>query len=456
MGKKTVVSFLTAATLIAGVSSYLVADTYDLVPGYLTFKEPEFGDALPEREKVQLDTILPARMRTDLPPLKNSDLLPVWKELEASTGGKWNAGAYVIDGTTGNVVFAANEKTPVVPASTTKLYTAYITLESLDPQARLATRLYQNTDTLHLVGEGDLLLSPEAGDSQQIIGHAGLEDLVAQAATKLKTSEVKPTKLVLHTQLHQGPALDPAIKEEYRVWISPQSAFAFNAGSTPGGYDQDPTSAVGDKLVKLFAKHDLQLEVQYVAQPFDPQQQNPLAEVKSATIAQITRIMLERSDNTLAEHLCRLSAHAKTGSSTPQAAFNHLTQQVQKLPIPHDGFVIKSCSGLTEENRIAPQTTAEFLYYLWTSGNPATKQLFRMNPVSGYSGTLFHRLNTPVTAGRIQAKTGLMDSAAALSGVAITRTGRPLIFHVQTASVPEAAYTTRVDLDAFLEALVNR
>ncbi|MCS4484675.1 D-alanyl-D-alanine carboxypeptidase [Gleimia sp. 6138-11-ORH1] len=456
MVKKTVVSFLTAVALIGGISGYLVADTYDLVPGFLTFKEPEFGKPLPEREKVQAETILPAQMRTELPSLKNSDLLPIWKELEASTGGKWNAGAYVIDATTGNIVFAANEKTPVVPASTTKLYTAYATLKSLDPQSRLATRLYQEGDTLHLIGEGDLLLSPGKGNSQEIDGYAGLEDLVTQASEKLKTASVKPTKLVLHTQLHEGPALDPTIREEYRVWISPQTAFAFKAGATFNGYDQNPTNAVGNSLADLFAKYDLPLEVSYQEQAFVVQDQPLVAEVHSATILQITRIMLERSDNTLAEHLCRLAAKAESGASTPQAAYTQLVETVKKLPIPHDGFEIKSCSGLTEENRIAPQTTAEFLYHLWAKGNSVEKQIFRMNPVSGFSGTLLSRLNTSVTAGRVQAKTGLMDSAAALSGVVVTRTGRPLIFHVQTAGVPEAAYATRVDLDAFIEALVNR
>lgn len=454
MTRKGLVAALTASALLASISGYFVADVYDYAPGYLTAQAPEYGQPIPEREKVQSDTILPAQMRTDLPPLKNSDLLPLWKELEEATGGQWNAGAYVIDATTGNVVFARNETTPVVPASTTKVYTAFAALTHLNPLDTLKTRLFLTENTIHLVSEGDLLLNPGKGNPQATIGHAGLADLVEAAKIKLTEAKTTPTQLVIHQKLHNGPALDPQISSDYLNWISPQTAVAINAGDLGGAYDPQPAQRVGNTLAELFHANGINLTVTYSDENYE-NQQPPLAEVASAPLAEITRLMLERSDNTLAEHLCRLSAQQVTGESTPEAAYQFLQSEITKLDIPHAGFTIRACSGLTEENRIAPQTTAEFLYHLYTQGTPAQKQLLRMNPVSAYSGTLTNRLGD-TAAGRVQAKTGLMDSAAALSGIAVTKSGRPLIFHVQSSGVKDAAYATRLHLDDFVDQLVNR
>lgn len=458
MSKKAWLLILTAGTLIAGISGYIVADVYDYLPGVLTQKPPEVGKPIPERAKVQLETLMPAQMRTDLPPLKNTDLLPLWEKLEAATGGSWNAGAYVIDATTGNVVFARNELTPVVPASTTKVYTAYLALTHLNSLETLKTRLYLEGDTLHLVGDGDLLLNPGKGEPKKIIGHAGIADLAQQAVTNLKetkhTAVQTPTKLVVHQLIHEGPSLDPALNYEHLNWISPQTSVAFDAGNLGGTYDKAPAQKVGATLAEHFRNTGLHLNLTYEDTPYKPQTP-PLAEVKSAPISQITRLMLERSDNTLAEHLCRLSAQAATGHSTPQASYDFLTQEIKKLPIPHEGFTIRACSGLTEENQIAPQTTAEFLYLVYQNGTPAQKQLLRMNPVSATTGTLTNRLGAEA-AGRVQAKTGLIDSASALSGILVTQSGRPLIFHVQSSGAAGAAYATRPHLDNFVTELVKR
>lgn len=451
MAKRSLTVGLAATTFLASISGYLIADIYDYVPGVFTTKPPIYAQQPAEISSPQFDTILPTETLNDLTPIKNSDLQPIWNELQASTGGKWGAGAYVIDAITGNIVFATNESKPMVPASTTKIFTAYLALTQLNPQTTLKTRLYQEGSTLHLVSEGDLLLGPDEGNPQQTIGRAGLKDL---ARTALGKSSQAPTDLVIHQKLHDGPALDPQIEQDLRIWISPQTAVAINAGNQGGTYTPEPATAVGNTLAQHFANLGTPVNVTYTDEPYTGE--TPAAEIESAPISEITRLMLERSDNTLAEHLCRLAAEATSGESTPTAATENLVTTIKKLPIPTDGFNVNACSGLSETNRIAPQTTAEFYYYLWKQGTPPQRQILRMNPISGYSGTLANRLYDDGVAGRIQAKSGLLDTAAALAGIAVTKSGRPLIFHVQTAEVPEGAALTRPDIDKFMEALVNR
>ncbi|EEH64608.1 D-Ala-D-Ala carboxypeptidase 3 (S13) family protein [Gleimia coleocanis DSM 15436] len=451
MAKRSLFSVLAVTTLLAGVSGYVVADIKDVAPGYFTEKAPVVGESAPEIPQGQFDTILPREIRQDLQPLKKSDLQPVWDELNNSTQGKWGAGAYVIDAVTGNVVFAQNEMKPVVPASTTKVFAAFVALDALDPQDTLETRIYLEGNTLHLVGEGDLLLGADEGDPQKVSGRAGLGDLARQAVAKVGTG---PQRLVIHQKLHDGPLVDPRIEKDLLNWISPQGSVAINAGYGQGGNNQAPIQLVGDTLAEHFASLGAPVEVSYSDDPY--QGDKPVAQVSSASILEITRLMLERSDNTLAEHLCRLAAQKQTGNSSPESASANLMRRISELPIPTEGFSVTACSGLTEANRISPQTTAEFFYYLWRLGTPQQKQILRMNPVSAYSGTLANRMTDSVAAGRVQAKSGLLDSAAALAGVAVTKSGRPLIFHVQTTEVPEGAAATRLDLDKFMEALVNR
>ncbi|MDT3767044.1 D-alanyl-D-alanine carboxypeptidase [Gleimia hominis] len=495
MGKRLRIMLVGAATASVLVGGYAVADAFDIVPGFITTQRPPVGAPPPTPSTLSADPNLPTHMELNLPPISGKDLSKPWQNLQkAAKDGKYTPAAYVVDALTGNVLLDGNGRKPLTPASTTKLLTAVQIAKQLKATETLKTTVWQAANgDLHLVGEGDLMLAEDKGNSQAVVGRAGLGDLAEQVvkntqkqrtpqqtrgtqnpaeSPKGKNTEESPkgntpepeqqaTKLIYHDAIFDGAAREK-LADGLTRWVGPAAAFGTDTGNSEGKYTSadDPGADAAKTLAKQLEQRGIKVDVSRSATPFTvgtpgekakPQQ---VGQVESAPIAALTRRMLEYSDNTWAEQLCRLSAQKAGKKSDVSGAAQLVHDTISKHGVYSDGLVLHDCSGLNDANKIAPRTTVEVLRSLWNSEDPQQRTLSRSLSVGHFVGTLEDRLDK-APAARVVAKTGSLDTVSAIAGYATTKSGRVLVFAVQAADAEEGAYIAREDIDAFIRELIS-
>ncbi|MDO5722715.1 MAG: D-alanyl-D-alanine carboxypeptidase [Actinomycetaceae bacterium] len=486
MPKRSVTAILSVLALCAGISGYAIADLYDQVPGFFTLEAPESPAPVPQAATFETGKTFPDHMDTNFAPITSAQFAPLWKQLVADTKGA-RAGAYVLDAVTGNVLLNGNGHTPMQPASTTKVLTAFTVGTYLDSQQRLATRTFLGEDgAIHLVGEGDLMLAAQEGSETAVNGRAGLADLAKATAEALKerdsagagqgtpganpaetgtpeanpaTTSPTPSKVIYHDQIFTGPTREVGLEEELYNWVGHNTAFAIDRGEKPEGqyppYYDNPAELAAQTLANRLAENGIEVQIERSDTPFDTANATALAQVQSATIGEITRLMMRASDNTLAEQLCRLSAHAAGKETSIEQSAALVEETVSKTGIYTEGIDLKNCSGLNENNLIAPRTTAEIIRQAW-KGNGRQRDLLRDMPYAWFSGTLNSRFAQSSAAPWVVAKTGTLDHSSSLAGLATTRSGRVLIFQAQVDSSKEDAWIYRAALDRFATALTEQ
>src|SRR5690606_15959294 len=183
-------AFLLVLTLAGG---YVVGDLFDLVPGRFTLAPvPEPADPFPTATGAVGATELPAALAelSDGAPVPGSQTVAGLVASLASSerlGEAEDVSILVTDVTTGAVLGAHRETQARVPASTVKILTALAALESLGPDATLPTTVLRAApDRIVLVGGGDMMLAPDAGDPDAVNGRAGLGDLARTTASQLR------------------------------------------------------------------------------------------------------------------------------------------------------------------------------------------------------------------------------------------------------------------------------
>ncbi|MDO5034714.1 MAG: D-alanyl-D-alanine carboxypeptidase [Actinomycetaceae bacterium] len=405
---------------------------------------------------MQLDPVLPARIPGSLPEVDSAALEAAWADFEqASRDQQFTPGVYVVDAESGDVLLDKNGEQGMAPASVVKILTALTASNTLNMNDTLKTSVFIDEEgTLHLVGEGDLLLGEGKGDLKAIEGRAGIADIAAGVAKASEGRELSG-KLVYHDKIFEGPTLDPSLEEGLDAWIGHLAPYAIERGNLEHMvYTDDPSADVAEALKEALAKEGVAVTLEASSEPFGKEGEL-LVEVESAPISEVVRLMLLESDNTLAEQLCRLSAQAAGLGTSLQDATSHVMQTTADLGLYTGELGMRDCSGLNVADRVAPRTVVEALGLIHTSSDPATFQLQRDMPIGRFTGTLNKRFDGEDNGARIAAKTGTLDEVASLAGYVTTRSGRVLIFHVQSFGLEEGAVFTRPAIDDFALALAQ-
>ena len=171
---------------------------------------------------------------------------------------------------------------------------------------------------------------------------------------------------------------------------------------------------------------------------FDPQRENELAFIESATLADIVRKTNKQSNNLYAELIFRTLGKEK-GATVPdpnprknaargddEAGVAVVKKWLGDHNVDVTALAILDGSGLSRLDLITPESAAKLLA---VAAHASWRQAFYDSlPIAGHDGTLQGRL-TNIT-GRIAAKTGSLTYVHSLSGYATTVSGDVLVFSI--------------------------
>ena len=126
---------------------------------------------------------------------------------------------------------------------------------------------------------------------------------------------------------------------------------------------------------------------------------------------------------------------------------------IQRVGLESNSFVLADGSGLSRHNLISAESLVDLLVFVHKQ--PYGKQFREWLPSAGTDGTLRNRLKSPSLQGRVQAKTGSMESIRALSGFLQTRHGENLVFSILANHLSGDELKLEIIQTKILEALIG-
>jgi D-alanyl-D-alanine carboxypeptidase/D-alanyl-D-alanine-endopeptidase (penicillin-binding protein 4) len=337
-----------------------------------------------------------------------------------------SAGAYVVDLSTGQPIYAHREDLVLAPASNEKLFVTAPALLRFGASGTLPTTLRAAPGAtvdaggvlrsdLYLVGGGD----PSLGDA----GLAALADqLVAAGVTRVDGGVIGDESLF--DTLRGGP--DSAFRPDSDLggWLS---GLAWRHGRAGGG---SPARTAATEFAALLKARDIAYERKpragsrpAPAAPGDAAEVAPLATYPSPTIGSLIAATNLPSENFYAEMLAKaLGARFGSGGTTA-AGLAVARAQLASFGV-HPKLV--DGSGLSRSDRTTARQLVRLLERMDAQDSAATWNASL--PVAGQSGTLRKRMRGTAAAGRCRGKTGTLIGVSALSGYCTTTGGVRVAF----------------------------
>lgn len=468
---------VTSGLLICALAAVSVPLGAHLLPAFLP-KDPAAVAVVPAAQ-------MPPSVLSDISavtPLNDAAPLPDAAELSTELtkaltfDGEGTFSMYVADAATGKELFSQDGEEAMVPASNLKMLTAGAALGTLDPDTRFSTRVVAGSTATELVllAGGDAMLAAGDGDTDAVMGHAGLAALAKQTAAALAAAGVKgPVTLSIDDTLFTGAPLNPkwADGDVDAGEIAPIFPMALNAGRLApevlsGPRPQDSAVAVAEAFVAALetagiATTGTLTRAKAPAAAKEAPAGAPgtvLASVESATVAQQVQYMLAESDNYVAEVLGRLVAVELGKEATNAGAVSAVRQVVTELGLSLDGVETTDNSGLAIGNLISSAKLTQMLALMLADPASDLGKALPGLPIAGLSGSLAHRFVTAPAldgAGLVRAKTGSLNLVTALTGYVVNSQGRLLAFCIMGNGLTGGAAAARPTLDAAASVLAR-
>lgn len=379
------------------------------------------------------------------------------------------------------LVMDHNIYSPFIPASVTKLVTAIFAIETLGPDFKFSTDIYYTgkiskgtiTGDIYIKGNGD----PELSVSELALLAVKLKDegvSAVQGNFYYDESEIKPQESMDFNMADYAPYnsgigalnLNKNIVQVtrrnsensnsfYYEFLPPVSFITSEMNDTAPVFPFVSYRYINRKETWLLPSKKIlapryQLPVKhtgvYTASVFSllcsargiklkqpipgeiPGNSKKLCSITGRTLSEIIPDMLISSDNLTAEILGRTAAKeysrdADRSATFPEAADSFFREKFST--VKHDGFILANASGLSTSNRLTPEQAVAVLIAF--SRDYSMEEIL---PMSGESGTMRYRLDTPETAYRVYAKTGSLSYSSALAGMFYGASGKKYLFVV--------------------------
>jgi len=397
-------------------------------------------------------------------------------------------GIYVRDLTDGSTVYARGADHLFLPASNLKLVTTALALDVFGPGHRFATRLYFDGETspdgvmrgdLVVRGAGDPTFGSRASGNDPFVAWA--DALKAAGVRSIEGRLLGDDDVVEENPWAEGWDVSLVAGEQYaqgvgglswgdnligvtvrggRVETSPPDFAVIDGPSGSGGLRiarrlgtnvidvrgaganasvmipiEHPTRYALHAFRQALQSRDIAVNVELVDAddlPGEPDYASmgaPLLAHLSPPLSEIVTHINRRSDNFYAEQLFRVSSPdgAATGASARAIAL------LGRAGTATDGLSIRDGSGLSRKDLVSPRALVDLLAYMDRHEHRTT--FIASLPSGGGAGSTLSRRLSDLD---VQAKTGSLEYARALTGYVRGPNGRRLAF-----SVIANNYTTR-------------
>ena len=358
--------------------------------------------------------------------------------------------ALVADPVTGRVLLSEHGSRPMTPASTTKLATGLAALAVLGQNARFTTKVVRGATpgSITLVGGGDPTLAVNPFPAQDYPQPATLASLAKATARTLKAQGRRTVVLGYDTSLYTGPGLAPGWPAAYVTGgdVTPIVPLEVDQGRlTAAGQpedsddpynlaarSQDPAGMAASAFAGLLTADGI--HVSGAPQPQTAATRSAtLASVTSPPLSALVAQMLEESNNVIAENLAR---HVAIATGQPASFSGAAAAEMSVLRgLGVTGVHLVDGSGLSPRDRITPTALVAIIGRAAAADQSRLRAAITGLPVAGFSGTLAPGGSVFAEAGRaalglVRAKTGNLNTVAALAGIAYARNGQLLSFAV--------------------------
>jgi D-alanyl-D-alanine carboxypeptidase/D-alanyl-D-alanine-endopeptidase (penicillin-binding protein 4) len=184
-----------------------------------------------------------------------------------------------------------------------------------------------------------------------------------------------------------------------------------------------------------------------------PPEAERLLAFQGRPLAEIVRLFVKHSNNSIAEGLLKaLAARAGAHPATWDAGLAVARQELAALGLPVDRVTLVDGSGLSYENRVPPRVFVEALRLAERSFRFGPEFVSAL-PIGAADGTLEKRAEA--AAGAVRAKTGLLTRVTGLTGYARLADGRVAAFSVLANGYRGSAEAAMSGMDRFLAELVG-
>lgn len=222
--------------------------------------------------------------------------------------------------------------------------------------------------------------------------------------------------------------------------------FTFHPSPDNRRYQEDLPFKTDSILTGLLLRDTLQREVRVVGKRI-PSDKKVLYSIPADSLY---KVMMQQSDNFIAEQLLLVCSGMLTDSLKTEIAINHVKKNflndLSDEPIWVDG------SGLSRYNLFTPRSVVE----LWDKIYRLVPQqrLFELLAVGGKPGTLknYYKAETPYIFG----KTGSLSNNHCLSGFLITKKGKTLIFSFMNSNFTKPGGDVRNNMQRILKTIYEK
>jgi serine-type D-Ala-D-Ala carboxypeptidase/endopeptidase (penicillin-binding protein 4) len=331
-----------------------------------------------------------------------------------------SSGAYVVNLSTGEKIFAWRAGTPRILASNTKLFTSSAALARFGTEGRLGTEVLGDGELeddgvwrgdLYLRGGGDPTFGSSTYTRKFYGGGATVQQLaklIDEAGVERVTGRVYGDES-RHDSLRGGPDSGYGVS----IWVGPLSALSYNRGlanEAGSAFQTNPPAFAAARLDDALEARGIAVRKRPSAARA-PSGLDVLASVESPPMERIVKLMNKPSDNFFAELLAKDIAMQVNGRGTTSAGAALVAGFARRLGA---GPQLVDGSGLSRGNRASPYRVVRLLTAM--AQRDEYGALFESLPIAGRDGTLYDRMRSGPAKGHCHAKTGTLSDVSALSG----------------------------------------
>lgn len=330
----------------------------------------------------------------------------------------------------GNIVWERAASDPAKPASTTKILTAAAALLTLDVDDRIKTEIVQAEPGVVVIrAAGDVMLTDKQLDL--IAAEIGAVD-----------------KVLIDTSLWSADTFLESWDREnigagYIAPMEPAMLYGGRIGGTRGDLPRSTTPAA-DVAAALAQRVGATPGVGVA-----PADAHIVTTIESEPLWQRLEIMMEDSDNVMAEAIGREVAIKRGTGNTVEAAVQATQDALREAGFDLTGLDLKDNSGLSETNYNTPRLLEDILDR--AVRDPKLRPLLDTLPIGAANGTLANRYHDLPAQGWVRAKTGTLTGVSALAGVVTAEDGNTFTFAL--LSNDSEVLAARAGLDDFVSTL---